>query len=945
MDNNKLYQKLIYKIFYARWLQNVLRREDWKESVERYKSFLIKRIKDKKAKEEFEKACEFIMDVKIAPSMRAFWTAGKALDKDNIAAYNCCFVSVDNIKVFSEILYILMCGTGVGFSVEQDEICKLPKLPTKIEDCDDVIIFSDSKKGWADGYNRYLKNLYKGKNFKYDVSKLRLEGSILKTFGGRASGPAPLISLLENTKKIVMGAVGRQLYPIECHDIICHIAASIVSGGVRRSACVSLSDLSDDSMSRAKVGEFWRHNTQRRLANNSAVYNIKPDIIKFIDEWKKLIESKCGERGIFNRTAVKYTVAKNGRRDPDHKFGSNPCFTKDMQLLTETGYKRFDELSKLENVNLINEKGEISKGRIWSTGIKPVYKIVFTGKKESIKCTENHEFKLNDGSSCLAKDLKGKRLMPFFNVKNTFNRNDFYAGFILGDGSVKRLNSKIHKGMEVHIGKNDLDVAKLLGIEYGRNYNREAKKIALEYKLEPLSYEDKRLPSNIKITDDFLSGLFSANGSVIESVGRIAYKTTSKVLANQLVKELNDREIKSYITTNKSHDVKHHNGVYNSKQSYDVNVSNFESIVKFSELISFAQKYKQEKLRKAILSKSITVRAVKYLREEEVFDFSESKTHWGVVNGVIAHNCGEIILRPKQFCNLSEVILRPKDGKEDIKEKVKYATILGCIQSTLTDFNFISKRYKDNCKDERLLGVSLTGLADHPILNTVNKTSKKWLYEMKEEAIETAKRWSGILGIKMPAAITCVKPSGTVSQLVGCSSGIHPRYAPYYIRRIRLNSFDPISKFLIDQNIKYAPEIGETIDSATTFVFDFYMKSPKESLMKDSVTALQQLEYWKMLKEYWCEHNPSCTIYVKKDEWLEVASWIYKNWNIVCGLSFLPYDTGIYQLAPFEEIDEETYEELSKNINIDFDKLIEYEKNDTTTGSQEFACIGGACEI
>lgn len=628
--SEEYYQELIYKMSYARWNYKESRREVWSESVERYKNYMIKKIKDKKAQEVFSKACNFILEKKIMPSMRAFWTAGEALDRDNIAAYNCCYVTIDNIKVFSEILYILMCGTGVGFSVERNLVEKLPIVP-ELKESSDKIVFVDSKRGWAEGYNKFIRKLYKGEILQYDLSKLRPEGAILKTFGGRASGPGPLKSLLENTKSIFLGAIGRKLHSLECHDIVCYIASAIVSGGVRRSACISLSDLSDERLAKAKTGEFWHTNPQRRLSNNSAVYNEKPSARKFMSEWIKLIESKCGERGIFNRMSAKYTAANTGRRDPEHEFGGNPCL--------------------------------------------------------------------------------------------------------------------------------------------------------------------------------------------------------------------------------------------------------------------------------------------------------------------------EILLRPSEFCNLSEAVLKSEDRREDIIEKVKYATILGCVQSTLTDFNFIGKKYKNNCKEERLLGVSLTGLADHPVLNNVSRTSKKWLHEMKEEAIDTAKDWAKILGINVPAAITCVKPSGTVSQLVGCSSGIHPRYSSYYIRRIRMNSYDPLAKLLINSGINYNPEVGQMQENAITYVFDFYIKSPKNSLTKDEVTAIQQLEYWKMLKDHWCEHNPSCTIYVKENEWISVAAWIYDNWNSVCGLSFLPYNSGIHQLAPYEEIDEDIYNEMSKKISINFDKLNEYEQEDMTEGAKEYACVGGTCEI
>lgn len=765
MDNSPLktpYQKFIYYRTYSRWLESENRREFWDETVDRYFKFFLSRIPDGR-KEEFLSIKDYTFNLLVMPAMRAVWSAGKALDRENITGYNCSYLTIDRLKAFAEMMYILLNGTGVGFSVEKRYIDCLPEIPKEIKDSKEIIVFADSKLGWAEGFYKYLKSIFSGDLVSYDLSKIRPEGARLKTSGGTASGPAPLKQLLGYTKKLVLDNKGKKLNSLQCYDLCCYIANIVVSGGVRRSACISLSDLSDDRMRNAKSGEFWKDHPQRRLSNNSAVYEEKPSVVTFLQEWLSIIKSKVGERGIFNRESCKFITAQTGRRDNSYEFGGNPCFTKDMQLLTENGYKRFDELSKLESVNLINEKGEISKGRVWSNGIKPVYEIVFAGKKESIKCTENHEFKLNDGSSCLAKDLSGKRLMLF-------------------------------------------------------------------------------------------------NTSEVEE--------------------------------------------------------------------------------------SPYVRTVKYLGEEEVFDFSEPKTHWGVVNGVIVHNCLEIILRPNSFCNLTEVVIRPEDTKEELCKKVRYATILGCVQATLTKFNFLGRAWKKNVEEERLIGVSLTGLMDHPILNNVNRKSKVLLSEMKQVAIDTAEEWSQILGMNMPAAITCVKPSGTVSQLVDCASGLHTRYAPYYIRRVRVNKMDAVCKYLKDKEVNCNPEVGQLAESTNTFVFDFYIKSPETSVIRDEIGAIKQLEYWLMLQKYWCEHKPSITVYVKDEEWLEVGNWVYKNWDYVSGVSFLPYNSGVYQLPPYEEVEEEEYDNLSNSFpELDFKDLYNYEKEDTTEGAKEYACSAGGCEI
>lgn len=624
------YQEFIYKRTYSRWLEDEKRRENWEETVSRYEHFFGKRVPSEK-KGEFNEAMGNIRNLNVMPSMRALWTAGPALDRENIAGYNCAYLAVNNIKSFSECLYILMNGTGVGFSVERQEIAKLPEIPT-LTTVDDTVEFVDSKKGWADGYYKFMRKLYSGEIPKYDLSKIRPKGSILKTFGGRASGPEPLDDLLKFTIQIFKNAQGRKLNSIECHDIMCKVAAIVVVGGVRRSACISLSNRSDDRMAHAKDGEFWNTNPQRMLANNSIVYTEKPDATQFMEDWLVLARSGSGERGIFNRESAQFIVSQTGRRNPMFSMGCNPC--------------------------------------------------------------------------------------------------------------------------------------------------------------------------------------------------------------------------------------------------------------------------------------------------------------------------SEIILRPDQFCNLSEVVIRPTDSKQELRQKVKYATILGCLQATLSDFNFISRSWKNNTEEERLLGVSLTGIRDHAILGKVSKKAKAWLTEMRETAIETAAEWSTALNINMPCAITCTKPSGTVSQLVDSASGLHPRHSPHYIRRVRVSVADPVFKYLDSIGMEWEPEVGQERSSCSTAVFPFPIKSPETSVMRDDVDAMEQLEHWLMIQKYWCEHKPSITVYVKDHEWLKVGSWVYEHWNYVSGISFLPYDGGVYPLAPYTECTEEEYNKLvGKMPTMDFSLLSEFEKEDKTEGSREFNCTGDKCEL
>ena len=630
-----LYQEIIHKSKYARWKDTSSRREDWPETVGRYIDFFRKKEYTPKLKDPiWDELYEAILTHKIMPSMRALMTAGPALDRDNVAQYNCAYVAVDSPRVFDEICYVLMCGTGVGFSVERQYINKLPEVSEEIHESDTTIVVSDSKIGWASAYRELISMLYAGKIPKWDVSRLRPAGARLRTFGGRSSGPQSLEDLFKFTIEVFRKAVGRKLTSIECHDIICKIADIIVVGGVRRSALISLSNLTDARMRGAKSGLWWESTPYRKLANNSVCYTEKPDVGIFIEEWLSLYTSKSGERGIYNRIAAKKTVEAIGRRDSEHDFGCNPC--------------------------------------------------------------------------------------------------------------------------------------------------------------------------------------------------------------------------------------------------------------------------------------------------------------------------SEIILRSAQFCNLTEVVIRPTDSLDDLKNKVRLATILGTMQATLTNFRYLRKIWTTNTEEERLLGVSLTGIMDHPCMSQIGAIDPSWgnlasaLTSLKNVSIETNKEWAKKLGIPQSTAITCVKPSGTVSQLVNSSSGIHPRFSQYYIRTIRANNHDPLTQFLKDNGVPHAVDVT---DSSTT-VFSFPIKS-HTALSKEDITAIQQLELWKVYAQYWCEHKPSITVYMKPNEWLKVAAWVYENFDVVSGVSFLPEADHIYQQAPYQKISKEEYEELENKMpkEIDWDALSLYEKEDHTEGSQELACTAGQCEL
>lgn len=636
VSNNlpSLYQQFIHKSRYARWLWDENRRENWDETIARYFNFFQDHIKETTGytitKEDRKTLEDAVFDLNIMPSMRCLMTAGEALKRENVAGYNCSYVAVDSPRSFDEILYILMNGTGVGFSVEQKFTDQLPSVPEELYPTETTIQVADSKLGWAKALKELIHLLYAGQVPNWDLSKVRPAGAPLKTFGGRASGPAPLDELFKFTVATFKKAAGRKLTTIECHDIVCKIAEIVVVGGVRRSALISLSDLSDDRMRVAKSGDWWKENVQRALANNSFVAKEKPDVGIFMREWLSLYESRSGERGIFSRTASKKQAEKFGRRDPNHDFGTNPC--------------------------------------------------------------------------------------------------------------------------------------------------------------------------------------------------------------------------------------------------------------------------------------------------------------------------SEIILRSREFCNLTEVVIRGGDTKETLKQKVRLATILGTLQSTLINFKYLSKKWQENCEEERLLGVSLTGILDNALTNGKKGDLKSLLEELREVAVATNKEWADKLGIPVSAAITCVKPSGTVSQLVDSASGIHARHSPYYIRTVRADKKDPLAVMMKDMGF---PVEDDVTKPEHTYVFSFPVKSPENAIYRKDMSAIEQLELWLTYQRHWCEHKPSITVSVKEEEWPEVGAWVYNHFDEMSGVSFLPFSDHVYKQAPYQDCTKEEYEALAAKMpkNVDWSKLADYEKRDTTTGSQELACVAGACEI
>lgn len=621
--------EFVYYRSYSKWIEKEGRRETWIETVDRYMDFMKKNLGDKLTKKDADLVRKYILNHWAMPSMRLMWSAGPAAAKTNVCAYNCSFIAPSKPQDFGEIMYISMCGTGVGFSVESDKVQRLPQIKKQTGEVEKLVV-KDSKEGWADAYVTAMKTWFDGKDVEVDYSQLRPEGARLMTMGGKSSGPAPLMNLMDFTRNLMLDRQGRRLSNIDVHDIVCKIGEIVVSGGVRRSALISLSDLDDEDMRDAKAGQFWNTAPQRMMANNSAIYNEKPSNEDFLEEWLALVKSGSGERGIFNRAGL-------------------------ANQLPERRWKTFEK-------------------HLDDCGTNP---------------------------------------------------------------------------------------------------------------------------------------------------------------------------------------------------------------------------------------------------------------------------CGEIILRSKQFCNLSEVVARPDDTEKTLLEKMKVATIIGTYQSSLTKFGYLSKEWKKNCDEEALLGVSITGQWDSPAVH-----DEKLLRKMRDLSVKVNKEYAKKFGTNESTCITAVKPSGTVSQLVDASSGMHPRHAKYYIRRIRISATDSLFKMLKAQGVPYHPEVGQNKDTANTFVLEFPVKAPQGSVFKDDQSALDQLEHWHKVKTNYTEHNPSVTVSVGHDEWIQVGNWVYEHWDQVGGLSFLPRTDHVYQLAPYEAIDKKKYDELKKAMpEIDFSQIVAFEGTDETEGAKELACVSGVCEI
>ena len=936
-EANKILSDIIVHMKYAKYIPELQRRENWEEICTRNMNMHIKKYPI--LKESITNTYKnFVFTKKVLPSMRSAQFAGKPIEVNQSRIYNCCFCPIDDLKAFNEIMFLLLGGTGVGYSVQNHHIEKLPEIIKPNSKKTKRYLIPDSIEGWADAIKILMKS-YTTSNItiRFDYSDIRAKGERLITAGGKAPGPQPLKDCIHNIRKILDAKENySNLSPLEAHDIICFIADSVLAGGIRRSALISLFSVNDEEMISCKAGAWWELNPQRGRANNSAVLlRNKLDKNTFLDIWKKIEASGSGEPGI---------MLSN-----DKDWGTNPCcFVGNTKILTHSGYKNIKDCDGDEL--FINKNGEVVNGITWSNGVKDIIELNLSNKTK-IKCTPEHRFMDNEGYEEEAQYLHGLRLMPYYKMNNEVSEFTKY-GFIQGDGALTKLDSTTHKGLEINIGIDDGDIFELFGIEkdndkrtyYTNGFNEVLKGLQFHAaQLPERPFPNTYLLWNKEDKLMFLKGMYSANGSIIKGQ-RIAYKTTCKQLVDELTTTLTSFEISSYITTNKEKEVHFSNGTYTCKESYDINISRYDSVIKFAELIGFVHKYKQISLEELILSKAPKVLNIKKARQEEVFDFSlEDDTHWGVVEGVIAHNC-EIALRPFQMCNLVEINATDIDTQQEFNDRAAAGAFIGTLQAGYTDFHYLRSIWKKTTEKDALLGVSMTGIASNKIFD-LN------IEEAVNQVKETNEFIADLIGINKSARLTCVKPAGTTSLVLGSSSGIHAWHNDYYIRRVRVGKNEAIYTYLSIN----APELLEDdlFRPNETAIISIPQKAPINSTTRHE-NALDLLERIKKVSMEWVKpghisgqntHNVSATVSIKDNEWQSVGNWMWDNKKYYAGLSVLPYDNGSYQQAPFEDCTKEEYESKMKLLkSLDLNNVIEVQ--DDTNLSSELACAGpDGCEI
>jgi len=1000
--NHDPLREFVFSRTYAKWIPQKERRELWTETVERYINFIRSKCGDKLHPDIYTRIQKALLNMEVMPSMRLLQFAGAAADRCNVCVYNCSFSAPESFKDLADIMYLSMSGTGVGFSVEKYNVNKFPEFSVPLESpTHKFYTIEDSKQGWCDSLIECLIAEFAGNKITFDYSKLRPKGARLMTSGGRSSGPDPLKELhqfIHETIKTRRESGNSRLSTLNVHDIICKIGQIVVAGGVRRSALISISDLDDQEMRDCKNGPIWVNNSQRYLSNNSAAYNVKPSQIQFMKEWIALAESRTGERGIVNRSGLKRVLPK--RRvdflgEKINHVGMNPCVTADTWVQTTSGPRQVHELIGVKTHLYVNGESHLTESEgFFETGTKDVYELK-TKKGFTLKLTDNHKIltyeKKNRNSKIIQewkelKDFKIGEKISFSNHRSgntwpgtggTFEEG-WLIGQIVGDGGILKSKSdkRNHMGYVRFWGETSKMMADI-ALEYTKShvnhrsdlkivYNKQNKTNQIMcvglYKLcekYGITLEKNFTEITERTSSDFQRGLirgfFDADGSV-QGTNKTGYSirlgqsnlprlyTIQRMLLRLGIMSI-VYENRSPIRKKMMPDGNGGYKEYNLQAQHELIIAK-DNICWYMDLIGFHEPAKTKKANDNIKNRITpqkkeyfwdSIKSITKLGMEKVYDVTVSDVHEFCANGIRCHNCSEIILQPFQFCNLTEVVCRSDDTKESLFRKVCIATIMGTIQSSLSDFKYIEDKWKKNQDDERLLGVSLTGIMDCPALNEPGI-----LEYLKNQCIVCNEEYANFLGINTSNSITCVKPSGSVSQMVNSSSGIHPRFAPYYIRRVRISDDDPLLKMMKAQGYQThrAPE------AANTSVLEFPVKSPDNAITVNDTDTIQQLETWKRFKKSWTEHNPSVTIYVKPDEWLETGKWVWDNWDDVLGISFFPKSEHIYEMAPYEAITKEEYESRLKSLKkVNFAELVNFEFEDATEVKKEIACAGGVCEL
>lgn len=950
------YSSYIHKSRYARFLDSEGRREHWPETVGRYMDYFEQDLEEHHAYKMpallRSEVSDAIRNLHVMPSMRAMMTAGEALRRENLAGYNCSYLPIDRPKAFAEALYILMCGTGVGFSVERQIIKRLPDIPATHSAAAFDIVVGDSKLGWAEAFHNLILHLYAGTIPNIDYSLIRPAGERLMVFGGRASGPDPLRTLFEFTIRTFRNAAGRKLNSLEVHEILTKTGEIVVVGGVRRAAEISLSNLSDQRMRDAKSGNWFEIKPWLGLANNSVAYTEKPDVGQFMDEWSSLYRSKSGERGIFNRAGAIQKILRLGRRDHRFEFGVNPCVTGDTPILTRNGHVPIRQA--------VGREVEVWNGQQWSmvkpfsTGVNPLCRVELSDGTE-LTCTPYHKFVVQDGYLDTPRKVEARHLdigqklakfdMPIVERGYEISGSDAYSqGFYQGDGTAGQSLSYVYEPKMVCASRLQGEVGELT--KHGRATWKHGEMLAKNF---------VPLDASLQYRRDWFAGLMDADGTVntddgdalqLSSIDLEFLKRVRLMLTTMGVQaKLNLMHPAGECTGGPAFQG------YENKDCWRLLINQADTFRLMTEVgVTFERLNVRVAQPQRDARRFVTVTAVVDLgREEETFCFTEALNNTGTFNGIVTGQCAEIILRPRGLCNLSEAVIRQSDGIGDIKEKVRLASIIGTWQSTQTRFQFVDPEWSQNANEERLLGVSMTGIYDNAMMrgDAGLDVLALRLDKLKATVISANRMEAHEIGINPSVATTTVKPSGTVSQLVNSPSGIHQGHAEFYIRRVRADNKDPVTQFMRDAGIPWEPDVSKPDDMT---VFSFPIALGKGTVTRDRVTAIQHLELVEVYNNHWSEHAVSCTISVKEHEWPAVGGWVFDHFDELAGVSFLPHfaEDSSYKQLPYQTIDKAEYETLLARMptNIDWADMAHYERGiDSVTGTREFACVGNMCEV